>query len=550
MHEPSIVRYQGDDYYIAAGGIPETCRSGVLKETASGFWCVVGLGLFRHGDKCRLMKDQDWDKVLNERNPRLHSQEGHFVAVRKQRGSLDLYTDALGLRTVFLTDLENGTAFSTRLDWLSTIQPKSEIDFTVFGSHWLTFNQLSTESFLKNTRRIGPGGHVQIKPAKTTIQQTPWAPQPITKSSSFEQQLAPFLRPGLPQNVTLSLGLSGGLDSRFLLSLCEGNPFFQTHVFGSKDHADVRVALEIAETQGCGSEHLHKPIPDADQCLSLLRSHMGQTQAVSYASSVPGLSVYSDLYQRNKWVIDGGFGEIARRQYLNRLTVRNWKNVRKINPFVFLKALRFERANIFCREVQREMEMGTINQIELLLQSLPSHEICTLEDQLDLLSIRTRLPNFFGFEQNRIDAAVPNYMPFAQQSVLNAVLHTPIRFRQKGRLFRSVIRSRKPALAKFPLVKGNLTYPFRFGPFGAFVWTKIQAKLQFEQPDTTRRKFLATLGEYALDTVHSQSVGAFSPYDTSLLKEMVTGYYRGQRALASQVDWWLAFDMWRRTVNE
>ena len=67
--------------------------------------------------------------------------------------------------------------------------------------------------------------------------------------------------------------------------------------------------------------------------------------------------------------------------------------------------------------------------------------------------------------------------------------------------------------------------------------------------DPTRLRFLATVKPYVLDAVHSQDVRTYPAYDHARLLRLVEDFYKGKTNLATQVDWWLAFEMWRQALG-
>ena len=553
LHDDPLRRGESPTHYIALGGLPETICTGVLPDDPAGAWVIVGLGIQRHDDHCSFLDADAWSALLSQATPDLTGLDGHFVALRWQGGRVEAFTDNLGVRTLYLTTLPDGIAFSTRLDWLAALRGGAAIHFEAFGAHWLTFNQLSTTCLVRDIQRLGPGGYARCTGPHLEISEHPWTPEIAEvdrRGEAFASTLSALVHPWIPERRALTLGLSGGLDSRLLLALrLQNTRIVQTHVFGPGAHPDVQLARRLAQQEGLRQLHFDEPIPDADTCLALLRSQVAQTQAVSAASSVLGLRYYGELHAQRLVMIDGGLGEAARRQFMNRLLRRGRAALRSGDPAAILPYLRVSRAEVFNQETLATMERGAQLQIDALWQALPKPRAIGEENFLDLLGVRTRLPNFFGFEQNRLDGVIQNYMPFAQPSLLRALFQTPLSLRRNGRLFRRLIRSRRASLARYPLIKGKVTYPFRLPTVPAYVWTKLKTRLGRSYTDTTRLRFLETVKPFALDTVHSQAVRDYPAYDHARLTRLVEDFYRGRLELAAPVDWWLAFEMWRRVLG-
>lgn len=62
-------------------------------------------------------------------------------------------------------------------------------------------------------------------------------------------------------------------------------------------------------------------------------------------------------------------------------------------------------------------------------------------------------------------------------------------------------------------------------------------------------ELLSRVSEFVQDTVHSREVSSWEPYDYTAIVRMVEQFYEGKTELARQVDWWLAFEMWRKSIS-
>ena len=269
--------------YIAAGGIPQTCLSGRFptetgNQSDSG-WIVCGLGIRRVDDHCVFLSSVDWESILSRSSPQLHAIDGHFVACRWDSESVEIYSDQLGQRTLFVTRTKSGMCFSTRIDWIAQFCSITSIDFREFGSKWLTFNQLTYGSDLRQIERIGPGGYGRLTTKTMSLKSAVWTPlvEKDVGPETFLSTLSAFINPTVEEPTRLSLGLSGGLDSRLLLSiLLHQRSNFEIHVFGDEGDPDVQVSNRIVHSEGLSSLFLHDPLPDADKCMLLLRDYAAQ----------------------------------------------------------------------------------------------------------------------------------------------------------------------------------------------------------------------------------------------------------------------------------
>lgn len=551
IHGPPLHLIDSPTLFLSAGGLKETCIAGNSGNLSgqNHNWIVVGLGIKLQGDSCRLLDSTDWAKLLSEESPEPRALDGHFVALRWNNHTLECWTDKLGLRSLYIVDGGSWTAFSTRLDWLARLTGNNEIDFGVFGSRWLTFNQISTEAPIRGIRRVGPGGYVKISRGRISITNQLWQPESSSCSQGqFEKTLKAFINPIFSDGVDLSLGLSGGLDSRLLFSLLlSKNEKFFVHTFGHPDDPDVITATALARHNGIQHsqfQHSHSAFPEL---LPGLNEYIGQTTATEPASSYLRLQHYAKLNAQHKVMIDGGFGEITRRQYFNRLRLRGHTALRSRNTAAMLPHLCIHRADVFTDDVNQQMKLGTMEQLSELWDCMPAN--LTDEDALDVFAIRTRFPNFGGYEQPRLDGEVVNYMPFAQSTLLNCMFGLPLSLRQNASFHRLLIKRDHASLTKYPLVKGGTTYPFGLSSTQAIAWTMIKSRLGMAIVDPSRNEFLESLSQFILDTAHSESVKSYPAYDYGKILKLVNGYYAGQKNLAADVDWWLAFELWRQSVD-
>jgi hypothetical protein len=549
VHDEPLSVVVRDDLYVAVGGLPESCQHGATDDGAGG-WAAVGLGIRALDSGCEFVKGAEWAQRLTAGEPEIDDLDGHFVAARWDPSGITLLVDVLGVRTLFYAELDSGLLFSTRLDWVARVTGGGDLDLESFGGHWLLFNQMSSRCLLRRVDRLGAGGRLRrTKDGHVTCRHRHWLPSieiEDPEGEVFARDLAAFVRPRMETRRRVSLGLSGGLDSRVLLALAPSTET-GTHVFGPAGHPDVRIARRIARSEGYHQIHIDRATPSPDQCIDSLRQQVVHTQVVSPASSVLGLSHYGELHARGVLMIDGGFGELSRRQYMNRLLHHGREALLAKDVRSVVAHLGFDRAAVFDRDITRQMREGAIAQTDDLLTSLPRPEGVGLDNLVDLIGVRTRLPNFFGFEQNRLDGLIQSYMPFAQPSVLASIFRLPVPLRRNGTLVRRLVR-KTSNLTRYPLVKSGTTYPFWLSTVPAHLWTNLKRRAGLAYVDPRQASFLEAVRPFVMDTIQSANVRESALYDSVVLSSLVEGYYSGRTELASAVDWWLAFEVWRQGV--
>jgi hypothetical protein len=555
VHPQPLHVVQTNTIYLATGGMPATCLNGKFSTTQNtGWdgWITVGLGMKWAIDGCSFYSANDWNSVLAMPQPEFSHIDGHFVALRYNDREIQIFTDQLGLRGFYAARTSDGIVLSTRLDWIARISGNSEIDLEAFGPQWLAFNQISCWSPIRQVHRLGPGSRARCTATSFDFQDTMWSPDLNSREEiQFEDVLHPFLIPRDVPQENISFGLSGGLDSRVMLALFTSmrKPSIKLHVIGDARDPDVIISTAIGRKLKL--EHIHEQyIPkNPEELLSRMKEYLAQIYVTSPASAVINTEAVYGIAKRATLILDGSFGEIARRQCFNRLLIKGSKALRQRSADQISSYMTIKRADIFNRDAIEAMEKGLVRQMQWYLEEMPAGRSIMNEDFADLLAIRTRFPNYSGVEQARTDAFIMGYMPFLQPSVLRSVFRIPMHLKRKGRLFRRMIARHCPVLTSFPLVKGGTTYPFWFSTVPAHIWTVAKKKLFTPFIDIRIQTMLEMLKEYTLDLVHSRELQNCSAYDVQKIQSLVERYYRGEYHLTGEVDWWLSFEFWRQSMN-
>jgi hypothetical protein len=551
IHLEPLQRFQGPNFYIAVGGIAETCVYHKINENSG--WAVVGLGIRNNGTTARIMGKEDWLDLLRSGSFDPRKLDGHFIVFRWNGEEIECYTDQIGLRTVYFAPFDEALCVSTRLDWVAHTTRRSDIDFASLGNTWLYFNQIAYESNVVGIGRLGPGGYLSAGSGGTTqSRNTNWTPTFGNNSMrSSIDILESIVDCALSHEKPVSLGLSGGLDSRVLLALCtsrEGSRF-RVHSFGDSMDPDVRISGEIARELSVERMFFDEPVPDTNALLRMLQEFVPQSKLTESASSILKLRYFSRIRENGYLMIDGGFGEIARRQFLNRLAVLGRKALRTKGVPEMLGLMRVHRGDFFSDEVVKTMRPGAEMRLQTAITEMPPAETIGIGNFVDLLTVRYRVPNYGGPEQARLDGEVMNFMPFIQPTFLRAVFAAGLKQRNRGKSYRETIRKKCPRLADFPLAKAGTTVPFGAAGPAASVLTKIKARVGRTFADPLRHVFLMALREYVQDLAHSDNVKGWSGYDGRKVIRLVEGYYSGDTRLGAEVDWWLTFELWRRSLE-
>ena len=169
-----------------------------------------------------------------------------------------------------------------------------------------------------------------------------------------------------------------------------------------------------------------------------------------------------------------------------------------------------------------------------------------VEKFIDLIAIKFRFPNYFGPEQCRLDKMIISYMPFSQVSVIEQAFNLPESEKWNSRLFYNLISDNKPILKKFPLVKNGITYPYGLNSISAFIFTKLKKSVTSRRVFDPTYLFYQSMKDYINDLAVSTEVRNFSLYNHDKVNKIIDCYYKGDRNVQSQLDWWFTFELWRR----
>lgn len=543
------MKSETQSFFLVGGGHPDTTHFHEDNAQNSG-WIASGTGISR-GENLKLYNRFDWNQSIQKGVQHLHQINGHFAVCRWNEHEVELITDQLGIRNIFIHKGDDFVLFSTRFDWIKKLVPDTSVNWENFGSRWLAINQFSTKSFLHDIERLSQGGHAIInaeEAVKTSNKRWNYTKQDVTPEE-VKNTLYSFTTLALNEERPLSVGLSGGIDSRTIFAALMKNPDanWLLHTFGEEDHPDMKTAIKLNHYYRRKHQLFLPKMPTAHELEHLIPDYVGQTMLTTPLFDVIPLQSYKQIKELGLAVIDGGLGEIGRRRYLVGLLLKARKALFEKNVDGILPFLINHRADIFTEEVNRLMQSGMKKELTEEIEAMPEINEIGIENWLDLFSIRTRVLNAGGPEQSRSDSEFMSYMPFIQPGFVKQVLSLPAQERKNAKLFRSIIKENAPELQKIPLIKGDYSYPYWMKDIGSSVWMRIKQKLGMNYESSLPVNFLMIMEEYVRDLYGSKSAQEFTGYDHQKIDTLITGFYDEQNPdLAHQLNWWLVFEVFRR----
>lgn len=276
--------------------------------------------------------------------------------------------------------------------------------------------------------------------------------------------------------------LTGGYDSRALVTaFLTAGVQFATTVSGPATSPDVIISRDLAQVAGLLHLHLVAQQEPAsfNQAKKALPLTDGEYDLVEYARV---LEVHRTLSEHFDISVNGSFGEVARGHWWDLLFPRTGERC-KLDAQRLAK-LRYAAqsfdASLFPPETRLDLVSHFCNVIERTnagLFRLPN----TL--QMDHAYLMMRMQRWQGRIASSTNQLWPCLSPFLFRSILETMLQTTTRLRQRSLLIRRMLAEYQPRLAAFPLEHGYPALPatwktiHRFWPLPVHYGRKILSKV-------------------------------------------------------------------------
>lgn len=550
IHDLTDTVYNDKDIYLAVGGASSTHFFEFDEQNKKG-WLVCGVGLKNDDYDFRVMNFVDWRGVIDREEINLDSINGHYVILKFSQNKLEIYTDNLGLRDVYYSKRDGRYFLSTRIEWLSDCV-NTEIDFEIFSSRWLLFNQITKKSFLNNINRLVAGEFIVIQNGEIKLSEARFEFDFRNgfEVEEYEKLLRSIISAAFRSDNTVALSLSGGLDSRVLLSFLLDYNFngWSSHTFGDPKSPDSVVVKKLINLYGITHKQFHTEPITQDNAIKIVEDYSERSQVTNPVSIAFHMSNYYKFADKKLILIDGGFGEIWRREFFNKLFFLGKSHLFKQNYNAVIPYLKFNRVDVFDSGLIKEMNHSCVVQLEEIFSLITDIQNIGAGNWLDVFAIKTRLANYYSHEQNKVDEIIQNFMPFVQQRLLSKILQLNLQRRKSGKLFRELIRINKYSLTKYPLAKNDLIYPFHLGSFTTRLYSMINKKLSKKYPEDGSIQLFKLLKDYILDLINSSQARNYYAYDKVKLEALSNEFNKGDKNCFNQIDWWLSFELFRHRI--
>lgn len=543
--------------YLAAGGNNNMCISNITnssKEINNYNFVVLGLGIANSDNKFHFVEQNEWHNILKDENADLNSLNGHFVTILINNNKIIIRNDQLGLRNLYYLETDDFIGISTRLDWLTKVVNNSEINLKSYSSFWNLINCFSYENFVKGINKLNPGGKLIIN-EDNEIENSYRDWHPDLASSIPGHDTISILR-GLTlfpidNNQNIKLALSGGIDSRTLLSflLSKDRTKWEALTWGKKELPDTMMAIALANYYKFKHKIIYKPFPKKEEeCVSDLYKFVSETYAALPAYAMKELGYYSSIDSKPVFV-DGGSGALFRRVIGNKMLLKGRryllnKDIESTN--ISMKEL---KADIFNEDTIKIMHSIDLKNIDTMFNDMPDIKDFGVDNWVDLLFIRYYKSTNGTITQSRMDNYLMNYMPFLQPSLLKMVFKVDEKSRRSEIMNKRILMENK-RLTKFPIVKYDTIIPFTLNLYYAYGMAMISKKIRkYPQPNLDVL-LLDNIPNFVQDRVNNKAVVDHPYYDINKIRFMINEYYRGKKKYARQLNWWLSYDIWREIISE
>lgn len=548
--ENKLFTINNSDVYCIAGGLKETC---LFNSNESESWVICGTGISSNNSKYYQLDKNSWQKRLEGSSLDRTDLDGHFSIVHISKNQLQVYTDTFGVRKVYYCEDDENYYLSSRMDWLTQHIKNKQINFEELSSYWnLQYILNAEKTFIQDITTAGPEAEITISSDGLTKNNRWWTPK--EQNISVEEvinRLEDITTLPLTVNRKPLLGLSGGMDCRTLLAFLDNKCSKETSLFsfGDNSHPDISVAKDISKTLEMNHFITTKELLPEAELFEAVKKHILRTEMHFPVDYYNIFSTFSNLSEKGYTFIDGAAGEFMRNRTGNRL-IHRFKLNPSIDPVPLMRdQLKSGRFTFFNSEINNQLDQGAIKALEGATKILPSLKDVSAYQWVDLFLIRYA---FWGDSCGYLDSQIPNYMPFAQPSLLEAIYNLPIEKKVNNKINLSIIKKLSPKLAKEPLVRENVKAPYftSYHNIYSTLWTRMATKLGRRFINPSPLIFFNQMQNTIRERLFSANVKSVSYYDHQILKsEFEKAVKTKNLNSADNILTWLSLDIWRETIE-
>lgn len=508
------------DWFHAAS-FPRQNGSGpaIVRHEPTGSW-LAALGTWFHaeglssGDEAELL-----DQYLNGNASQIGLElEGSFAIIIGDGRSREVVviTDLCGNLHCFIRRMPRAIAISGSSLLLASLD-SFHLDPVALQEFIATGVIYEDRSIFEEVRKFGPAAVERIRPGiHTSTTERYWSPASIPPESIGGYEAVEGLWSCLcaaAQKIGKTFprplcDLTGGYDSRAEVAafVATGVPAAVT-VSGPRDSADVSISQGLARQ--VGMPHIYFD-PSPEISLELVRKSLpltdGEYDLVLYSRV---RQIHESSLGKYDISVNGSFGEVARGYWWELLFPHIGEHLPLDTGMLALRrfaAIAFD-ASVFREKLNLADHLGrAINRANHGMEKLTN----TL--QMDSAYILMRMQRWHGRIMSSTNRLWPCVSPFMFRSVLEVMLATRARDRQRSLLIRRMLAKFQPKWANYPLEHGYPSAPatwknfYRFAPLAQYyadrVLNKIKTRIGWRSSSAT----LPGLTQQRLDLWSQQDV--------------------------------------------
>jgi hypothetical protein len=403
-----------------------------------------------------------------------------------------------------------------------------------FGSYWLFINQIKFAPFLTGVKCFKPNCLTTISISESIeLKETP-ANVFSGSNISYKEELKRLINPisDLKPNVSLS----GGLDSRLIFALIEGQK--NSHSFGYEFNKDMEVAAKISSSMNSTHKEYYFDDFIINEYIDSINDFVGITSGTMLFTGIDKIEVLQNINNSNFFMIDGGFGELHRRQFLTKVALVKRRKADVVFSTLF-DSLVDSKPNFFNPEFYGLLQKNQFEAVHEIWENSLTTSQNNIEEACDYFSYETRVKNITRYSQAWYDNYLISYMPFLQPSIINILFKLPLPEKRNSSLIRSIIEE-TPALHKIELTKDEIVYPFNT-PILLFKIYRLLHKKFTKYNDHREPGFLKRNKTFILDTFYSSDTKNSPYYDYSNLEKNIRSLHENHDANSKLIIYWLNF---------
>ncbi len=468
------------------------------------------------------VSSHEWQKRLGSNN--FDKLSGAYSLILMTPTEIRIITDNLNLRKIYYAQHESTWIISTHIFWINNLI-KSTINWQELGKVWYIEQVGSCASLINNVHTLAGGDELIIN-EEARLQKN---------VISFNKHTASFdiLTNKLAQSIDallndkISLGLTGGLDSRTILSfLINSNKSFSCHTFGEAKNYDVRIAQDLAKLYHFEHNiYNNKLSSDVDSLVKRLQQLTLDSEMMVPLVSHQLFDYFDTLHSNAYTMIDGGFLNLLRRTAQNRIMMRHKWELLTNNPKKIFPVFQKKRPAIFDAELENIFEKACLESFSDILAANPITKSTKLGDWIDKTTIKWSNPYKFAPANKLYDEHVPTVMIGAQKHLIDLFLSFPQDIRQGGKLNYRIMKKMSKEQLKIPFVRYDTLIPKVRGIYYNYLIAKLNIKRGKFYDRKERPRLLAVLKPWLYDTIASP---ASLPPEIKLvkIKQIIDDYYQ------------------------